>query len=795
MNPTPYELARDYLARGLAVLPVEYKGKRPSHNGKLLTGWQHLRLTADDLSTYFNGHAQNIGVVLGEASGRVVDADLDCPEAVMLAPEFLPPTGAIFGRTSRRRSHYLYYADLKTRKFCDPLLEKGKDEAERDKAMLVELRSTGTQTVFPGSVHESGEAITWDQDQDPESIEAVELERAGARLAAACLLTRYWPAGARNDTANALAGGLLRAGWSIDETAHFIEAVCRAAQDEETRSRVRTVVDTAAKLQKGSDVTGWPSLAKIIDKRIVARVCEWLEVQKDPRIEARSRQWDAPEELPDDLLPVPAFDARLLPEALRGWIEDISERMQCPMEFPSVAAVIAAGSLIGNTIRIRPKREDDWTVTPNLWGGIVAKPGFLKTPTLNEALKPLRARERLAHEEYKAALEDFEFQQMQREAQRDQLKKDIRDSIKQGRDGSEYRTRAAELQVAPPTERRYEVNDPTVEKLGELLNLNARGLMLFRDELAGWFKSLDREGREQDRTFFLETWTGSGSYTYDRIGRGTLRIENLTVSILGGIQPGPLMQYLRGTLGGGHGDDGLMQRFQLLVYPDPPKEWRNVDRAPDAEAAARAHECFARLDTLDPEIIGAQTLITADGADMYFLRFEADAQEFFDDWRADLETGLHANTYEHPALEGYMSKYRSLLPSLALIFHLIDRVSGTTSVEGVTLDATRRAAAWCSLLEKHARRIYGLALNAEFRIAKIILERIRRGDLEPEFTARDIYRKQWAGLSKPADVIEPLRILEDYGWLRSVSIGGGDAGGRPSTCYLAHPSLIQGGSQ
>lgn len=100
---------------------------------------------------------------------------------------------------------------------------------------------------------------------------------------------------------------------------------------------------------------------------------------------------------------------------------------------------------------------------------------------------------------------------------------------------------------------------------------------------------------------------------------------------------------------------------------------------------------------------------------------------------------------------------------------------------------------WCELLEAHARRIYGLALTSEFRLAKIILERIQRGELFIEFTARDIYRKQWAGLSKPADVAEPLRILEDYGWLRSVSVGEGERG-RPSVCYIAHPSL-EGGAR
>jgi AAA domain/Bifunctional DNA primase/polymerase, N-terminal len=286
MHPRPYELARAYHARGLCVLPVEYRGKRPSHNHKMLSGWQSLRITADDLAIYFNGQPQNIGVLLGEASGGLVDVDLDCDAAVLLAPYFLPPTGATFGRDSKRRSHWLYFASIATKKFRDPLVEK-QDATEGDKAMLVELRSTGAQTVFPGSTHQSGEAITWDDSGDPARSEARELESAAARLAAASLLARYWPRGSRNDAANALAGGLLRAGWPEDQTEHFIKAVCLAAQDEETPARVRNVVDTAAKLKDGAAVTGWPTLAGIIDSRAVDRVCEWLKIQK---VAAKSKQ-------------------------------------------------------------------------------------------------------------------------------------------------------------------------------------------------------------------------------------------------------------------------------------------------------------------------------------------------------------------------------------------------------------------------------------------------------------------------------------------------------------------------
>ena len=134
---------------------------------------------------------------------------------------------------------------------------------------------------------------------------------------------------------------------------------------------------------------------------------------------------------------------------------------------------------------------------------------------------------------------------------------------------------------SPPL-RRYKTDDPTVEKLCEILKENPQGMLVFRDELVGWLRSLNKQGREGDRAFYLEAWSGTvRNYTVDRIGRGTLILPELCVSVFGGIQPGPLSSYVHAVHKGGAGDDGLLQRFQVLVWPDPPATWINVDRWPD----------------------------------------------------------------------------------------------------------------------------------------------------------------------------------------------------------------------
>lgn len=220
--------ARDYLARGWRVIPVPVRSKKPT-----IAGWPALRLDDSTLPEYFNGQPSNIGGLLGEPSGGLTDVDLDCGEAMRLPARFLPTTRSIFGRASKRRSHWLYYAD--------PIIPTEKFE-DLTGAMLVELRSTGAQTILPGSVNPSGEAVEWDEDGEVAHVPGVTLRAAVAQLAAACLVARHWPAtGARHDASLATAGLLARGGLDEARCVLLVQAAAEAAGDEEARDRRRDV--------------------------------------------------------------------------------------------------------------------------------------------------------------------------------------------------------------------------------------------------------------------------------------------------------------------------------------------------------------------------------------------------------------------------------------------------------------------------------------------------------------------------------------------------------------------------
>ncbi len=366
-----------------------------------------------------------------------------------------------------------------------------------------------------------------------------------------------------------------------------------------------------------------------------------------------------------------------------------------------------------------------------------------------------------------------------------------------------------ELNQAAITERRYMTQDATVEKLGELLRENPRGLLVYRDELAGWLRTLDKPGREGDREFYLEAWNGTGGYTFDRIGRGTVHIPAVTVSIVGGIQPGKLKRYSQEAIEESWGADGLLQRLQLIVWPDSLGEWDPPQRWPDTEAKNQAYKIFEYLDAMDPASLGAK----CEDGEIPYLRFATDAQELFDTWRTELENRLRSGEMEAtPAFESHISKYRSLMPSLALLFHLLNIAAemlhyggaksaktpsgtfGTGLLEhsgensGVSLEAAQLAAAWCEFLEAHARKIYATELLPGVDGAHVFGTKIREGAVTDGQSVRDIYRHHWSGLTTPSQVGSALDVLEGAGWFKFDSVIG-DAGGRPTEVLRLHPDL------
>jgi putative DNA primase/helicase len=478
---------------------------------------------------------------------------------------------------------------------------------------------------------------------------------------------------------------------------------------------------------------------------------------------------------------VPDFPLEILPEVLRPWVSDAAERASFRPEFAGIPCMVALGSILGRKLGIRLKKKDDWAEFPNIWGAIVGPPSALKSPAMREAMRPFKALQVVADARHREATTDYESTmeafKLQKTAQKKRAVKVLEKDL------------MAEIDLAceepeKPVARTYWTSDATGERLGELLAENPNGLLLERDELSSFLVKLEDDTQATARGLFLSGWSAKEGYRFDRIGRGVTMIPKFAISIIGGIQPGPLSRYVRGAYSGERAD-GLLQRFQLLAWPDG-EAFSYVDRLPNADAKDAVHELFNRADVFGPETIGGHDSF---GDDPPFIRLSDEAQELFIEWYSDFmrERRVAESGDEHAALSAHFGKFPGLVGKLALILHIADE----PEEKQVSKRTLIKTLAWLQYLAPHARRVYHAVENPEVGVAELLLSRIRRGELPSSFAARDIYRKGWHGLSDSDSVKRACQLLLDYGWLIKLQTNEKNTFGRPSDPVYAISPLTE----
>ena len=290
-NAAVVEAALDAYRRGLTPLPIPRHSKAPT-----MAGWTKLRWPDPTTDTgegedavraafeaYTAGGSTNLGVLLGEASGDLIDVDLDHPAAARLKSYLLPYTAAVHGRETSRKSHYWYRAKPgtlpATRRLRIP------DKSGRGSGVSVEIRGNGSQTIVPPSIHPATaetyewEGEPWGGDEGPALVDGTELLAQVTLLGLCSVLLDAWPGpGQRHDAYVALAGGLLRYGDS--QTVHpfwernaglVIRTLALATHDEdgaEQRER-EAIYTTKRRLREGGEATGFTRLAEYIGEESV----------------------------------------------------------------------------------------------------------------------------------------------------------------------------------------------------------------------------------------------------------------------------------------------------------------------------------------------------------------------------------------------------------------------------------------------------------------------------------------------------------------------------------------------
>lgn len=256
--------AKWWLRHGVRPIVIRKRSKKPIGDD-----WNQVRNTADSIDRVFKP-GLNLGGLWGKCSKWIVDVDLDWDEVCLCAAAILPETYA-YGREDRPGSHLLYTVpDSKTTKWIDP----------ETKEVIIELRSTGSQSVLPGSTHPDGDLYISETDGDPvfTQMSYGKMCRLLGRLAAVGLCARYYPSkGGRHDFIHAFTGTLLHSGAKPKEARSLALALLDAVGSKETdRAQRERTIDNTIESHTSGTTHGWKTLAEYLPESIMKRLKTWI---------------------------------------------------------------------------------------------------------------------------------------------------------------------------------------------------------------------------------------------------------------------------------------------------------------------------------------------------------------------------------------------------------------------------------------------------------------------------------------------------------------------------------------
>ena len=355
-----------------------------------------------------------------------------------------------------------------------------------------------------------------------------------------------------------------------------------------------------------------------------------------------------------DPTPPPALAVRnLFPAPWAEWIEAAAECKGAPVDYVATALLSVAGGLIGNARWAQP--WNGWQEPPALNAALIGDPSSGKSPGLDALTIPLTAIE---------ADDNADLAERKRQHATDKQAAGDRRTTWQAEvktatsHGAPPPLMPADAEDPPPPQRRrvYSV-DPTVEKAARMSAANPRGLLLHRDELAGWVAGMDRysNGAGSDRAFWLQAY-GGRAWAPDRVKDGDSEVfaPHLTWAIVGTIQPDRLRSLLMS------GDnDGLAARF-LYAWPAP----QRPPRPRDGLRTEQAQPWLTRLRALPwtpPEPV--------------MVPFSSGAAEALQCWReeaAEMEQGTHG------LFLSWLGKLPGFAVRLSLIFAYLEWCSEGT---------------------------------------------------------------------------------------------------------------------
>lgn len=436
--------------------------------------------------------------------------------------------------------------------------------------------------------------------------------------------------------------------------------------------------------------------------------------------------------------PVDLWQRHEAPDLPKGLLSPVIERfafgqaetMGADPAGLAMSALAVCAAAITDDIAVQVKQHDpSWREPARLWVGLVGMPSTKKTPIMGAAMRPLRRIDGQLAQQNDAALCKF-------------------NSL----------TKAEQAANPKPKQPRRVVEDATVESLQQVLADSPYGVMSSQDELSGWFGAHDKytpgKGAAADRAFYLKSFNG-GQYAVSRVARGSSLIPNLSISLLGGIQPEPLRKIVADSQ-----DDGLIQRFLPVVL----RAATVGHDVPLGNAVADYEAMVEMLTRLAPPRAGNLSAPLP-------LTFASGARAVRERLEVEHSTMIHALEMVSPKLAAHFGKLDGIFARLCVLWHCVEHPDGELPVE-IGEDVAERVSRFMEeFLRPNAVAFYAglLGMSAGHEDLMALAAFIVSDGLS-EISAREVQRSTRALRHVTADDARRLcEKLESFGWLHPMT--------------------------
>ena len=330
------------------------------------------------------------------------------------------------------------------------------------------------------------------------------------------------------------------------------------------------------------------------------------------------------------------FPIDIFPNEIKGYIIESSNTLGMSIDYMGSAFMWMLSVVIGNSMRIEVK--PGWQEVASLWIAVVGKPGIGKTPSINQMIFPLRelnVREQKEYQRQYALYKEYE--------------------------SMDKKSKELAMEVERPVNKQFIVGDITLEALVDLHEQNLNSIGIFKDELAGWFKDMNKYRQGSDLEFWLSSWSGT-SISLNRKTSKSAFVDKPMIPVLGGIQPSVFDEFTTGE----NKENGFVDRI-LISYPELSVNKYNTNsmdlqliewyRSFVCSFREAIHKLFVRYDEKQ-EII--PTIVRfGDDANMEWIRVH------------DRITDMQNSDEENEYMKSMLPKQKSYIPRFALLLNCL----------------------------------------------------------------------------------------------------------------------------